>query len=171
VNRGAIAWFTGLPSAGKSTLAGLVRARLAAAGAPVVLLDGDEVRGALTPPPGYDPAARDAFYETLARLAALLAAQGLLVLVAATAPRRAHRALARSLAPRFVEVHVATPAAECRRRDTKGLWSAAEAGAAPHLPGVGTTYEAPEAPEVTATGGDTAGTVDEVAARLLQSPT
>ena len=150
---GAVAWFTGLPSSGKSTLAERARARLVAAGVPVVLLDGDAVRGVLVPAPGYTPTERDAFYETLARLAALLASQGLTVLVAATAHRRAHRERARTLAPRFVEVHVATPPAECRARDPKGLWAAARAGEAPLLPGAGADYKPPRAPEVVARGG------------------
>jgi adenylylsulfate kinase len=160
--KGAVAWFTGLPSSGKSTLAGLVRARLAAAGAPVVLLDGDQVRRALVPAPGYAPAERDAFYETLARLAALLASQGMVVLVAATAHRRVHRERARALTPRFVEVHVATPADDCQARDVKGLWSAARAGAAPHLPGSGVAYEPPARPEVVASGGQDAAALEAV---------
>jgi adenylylsulfate kinase len=126
---GAVAWFTGLPSSGKSTLARRVRARLLAAGVPVVLLDGDEVRGALFPALGYTPAERDAFYQALGRLAALLAGQGQTVLVAATAHRRAHS------------------------RDPGGLWAAARAGQAPHLPGSGTDYEPPESPRVVAAGG------------------
>jgi adenylylsulfate kinase len=150
---GAVAWFTGLPSSGKSTLAERARARLVAAGVPAVLLDGDEVRRALIPAPGYTTAERDAFYETLARLAALLASQGFTVLVAATAHRRAHRARARALTPRFVEVHVEATPAECAARDSKGLWAEAGAGKAPFLPGAGVTYEPPESPEVLARGG------------------
>jgi adenylylsulfate kinase len=118
-----------------------------------VLLDGDEVRRALVPTPGHTPSERDAFYETLGRLAALLAGQGLVVLVAATANRRAHRERARALAPRFFEVHLATPPATCEARDVKGLWAAARAGKAPHLPGPGADYEPPESPRVVALGG------------------
>lgn len=151
----AIVWLTGLPSSGKSTLAARLADRLRALGRGVCVLDGDQVRGALVPSPGYTPEARDAFYATLARLAALLAAQGLLVLVPATANRRAHRADARALAPAaFVEVHVAVDLAECARRDAKGLYAAARAGGAAHLPGAGVTYEPPERPEVTAQGGE-----------------
>ncbi len=147
---GAVVWFTGLPSSGKSTLAEKVRAALRHEGHMALRLDGDEVRGALVPTPGHWPAERDAFYETLARLAALLARQGAVVLVAATAHRRAHRERARQLAPRFIEVYVATPLEECERRDAKGLYALARAGKAPLLPGVGIAYEAPERAEVVA---------------------
>jgi adenylylsulfate kinase len=161
-----VAWFTGLPASGKTTLARRVRDRLAAEGVEAALLDGDEVRRALVPSPGYGPADRDAFYATLARLAALLAGQGLVVLVAATAPRRAHRRQARALAPRFVEVHLATPVETCAARDPKGLWAAARAGAAPDLPGAGTPYEPPEAPEVVASGGEDEAAVEALVRRL-----
>src|SRR5262245_27228141 len=101
---GVIVWFTGPASSGKSTLAERVANALEAEARPHCVLDGDAVRTALVPHPGYDVAARADFYETLTRLAVLLAGQGLIVLVPATAHRRAFRERARALAPRFVEV-------------------------------------------------------------------
>lgn len=140
---GAVVWLTGLPASGKSTLARAIVSRLREDGAPTLLLDGDEVRAALVPTPGYDDAARDAFYRTLGRLAVLAASQDLIVVVAATAHRRAWRDQVRAAAPRFLEVHVATPLEECRRRDPKGLY----ADAAATLPGPGVAYEPPIRPE------------------------
>ncbi|HEY6106413.1 MAG TPA: adenylyl-sulfate kinase, partial [Anaeromyxobacteraceae bacterium] len=84
---GAVVWLTGLPASGKSTLAARLRERLEALGRMAVVLDGDAVREALVPRPGYSAEEREAFYQTLASLAGLLARQGLSVLVAATAPR------------------------------------------------------------------------------------
>ena len=98
----------------------------------------------------FDDASRVRFYEIVAQLAALLAGQGLVVLVPATAHRRALRARARALAPRFVEVYVTTALAECERRDPKGLYARARKGEALHLPGVGEPYELPESPDVVA---------------------
>ncbi len=164
--KGAVVWVTGLPSAGKSTLARRIQARLAARGLGAALLDGDEVRRCLVPGPGHLPAERDAFYETLARLAALLARQGLVALVAATAHRQAHRDRGRELAPRFLEVFVRTPVAECERRDAKGLYALFREGKAPLLPGPGVPYEAPAAPDVVAEGGEDDRAVDEVEARI-----
>jgi adenylylsulfate kinase len=166
VSEGAVVWITGLPGAGKSTLAAGIAERLRAAGAACAVLDGDEVRAALGRPAGRGEAERDEEYAALARLAALLARQGLAVLVAATANRAAHRERARALAPRYLEVHVATPAAECERRDPRGLYAAARAGRAAGVPGVDAAYEAPPAPDVTASGGEDAGAVDRVAAIL-----
>jgi len=167
---GAVVWVTGLPAAGKSTLARRLRDRLAAEGHRAVLLDGDAVRAALVPPPGYEPAARAAFYETLGNLALTIAEQGLVVVVAATAHRRAFRDAVRARADRFVEVFVDAPAADCAARDTKGLWARARAGEAPALPGAGLPYEAPLAPEVVAAGGEDAAAVEAAIAALGRVP-
>jgi adenylylsulfate kinase len=161
---GAVVWFTGLPSSGKSTLARAVQERLAAAGRSAALLDGDEVRDAMVPRPGYSAAEREAFYASLARLAALLARQGLVVLVAATAHRRVFREEARGLAPRFAEVFLDVPEEACRARDAKGLYAKAAAGDAASLPGAGIAYERPLAPDVLARGGEDAAAVEAVLA-------
>ena len=161
---GAVVWITGAPASGKSTLAVRLAAALRVVHREPLILDGDEVRAALAPSPGYDEAGRDAFYGTLARLACLAAHQGLLVIIAATAHRRSWRDRARAAAPRFVEVHVATPIDECRRRDPKGLYGRADAVS--RLPGVGLSYEPPLAPEVVAPLGADAAAVDAVLACL-----
>ncbi|MEQ9322516.1 MAG: adenylyl-sulfate kinase, partial [Polyangiaceae bacterium] len=104
--------------------------------------------------PGYNDAARDAFYETLARLAALIARQGLVVLVPATAHRRRYRDRARELAPRMVEVYVATDVTTCAERDAKGLYGRSAAGElTTDVPGAGTGYDMPDDPDVVADGG------------------
>jgi adenylylsulfate kinase len=163
---GAVAWLTGLPASGKSTLGRRLARRLRAAGVPAVLLDSDEVREALLRPAGRGRAERDAFYLLLARLAALLAGQGLAVVVAATASRRLHRARARARCPRFLEVHVATSAEACARRDPKRLWALARAGRVRGLPGAGAAYEPPLRPEVTARGGLDRRALEELVARM-----
>jgi len=145
---GVVVWFTGLPASGKSTLAARIRDDLRDA----ILLDSDEVREVLGAG-HYARADRDEFYRTLGGLANLLAHQGHVVFVAATAPRRIHREAARALAPRFVEVFVRTPLATCEARDVKGLYARARRGDAPTLPGVGEPYEPPLAPDVIAEGG------------------
>lgn len=150
---GAVLWFTGLPSAGKSTLAERAWRRFVEAERPSILLDGDEVRAAMRPPPGYDEAARANFYETLANLAALLARQGFVVFVPATAHLRVFREKARAVAPRFFEVYVGAPPERCAERDTKGLYAAAREGKVSGLPGFDVPYEPPEAPDVIALGG------------------
>ncbi len=151
---GAVVWVTGLPSSGKSTLARRIQSRLRAADLAAAVLDGDQVRAALDPRPGYDPESRSRFYGTLARLASLLARQGLVAIVAATSHRRAFQERARALAPRFVLVFVDVPIEACAARDTKGLYAAAYRGSLTELPGAGAGFERPESPDVVADGGE-----------------
>jgi len=164
---GLVAWLTGLPSSGKSTLGAILCNRLRAEGLQAILLDGDAVRDALVPRPGYTPEARDAFYASLAGLAALLAQDGAVVVVAATAHLRAFRDRARALSPAFLEIFVDTDPAECARRDAKGLYAATRTGDVSGLPGAGVAYEPPVAPDVVARGGRDEGAVDAVVKRIV----
>jgi adenylylsulfate kinase len=154
MSRGAVVWITGPPASGKSTLAARLQRALARDLHPCCILDGDEVRAAIVPPYGYTPAERDSFYATLAHLAALLARQGLVVIVAATSHRRAHREQARAHAPQLIEVYVRVPLEERERRDPRGLYAAARSGALSGLPGADVAYEPPTDPDVVAHGGD-----------------
>lgn len=159
---GTVVWFTGLPASGKSTLAARVRDAL---DTPSILLDSDELRVALGMF-GYSDDERAAFYRAVAGFAALLARQGHLVLVAATAPRRSQRDHARTLAPRFIEVWLRVDPATCAERDIKGLYAKARRGEAPTLPGLGELYEPPLVPDVIADGGEDTSAVAAIIARL-----
>lgn len=163
---GAVVWLTGLPASGKTTLAARIGERLAANGARAILLDSDAVRQILAPDLGFERAGRDEFYRRLAELAALLARQGCVALVAATAPTRFQRVLARALAPHYIEVYLDVPLDECAARDPKGLYARATAGLAPDVPGAGAEYEVPLEPEVVAHGGHDDDAIDAVIARL-----
>jgi adenylylsulfate kinase len=166
MSAGTVVWITGLPSSGKSTFAEQLLAALRRLSSNACVLDGDAVRKCLVPTPGYAGPDRANFYQTLAQLAALLAAQGLLVLVPATANRRAFRDRARALAPTFVEVWVATALAECQTRDTKGLYAQSRSGQAGNVPGADEAYEPPANPDVIAQGGADPEALAAVLARL-----
>ena len=164
---GAAVLLTGRPASGKTTLARALLAVLRKRGLPAVHLESDALREALFPEAGYTREERDRFYAALARLAALLAAQGLAVVLDATAPRRAHRDLARAALPGLFEVYVSTPLEICAARDPKGLYRLARAGSAPHLPGAGEPYEEPSGPDlVVREGRDPESAAEEILARL-----
>jgi len=151
---GHVVFVTGLPSSGKSVFAEQVATALKARRVPCCVLDGDVLRASLVPAPGYGQQARTDFYETLARLAAELARQGLVVLVAATAHRRSFRERARELAPSYVEIFVDTPFEECARRDSKGLYAAGRAGKLRDVPGLDAEYERPLAADIVVRSGE-----------------
>jgi len=141
-------YLTGLPSAGKTTLAHALREMLSQREISVELLDSDQMRQILTPNPTYSAPERDWFYQLLAFIAGLLTNNGVNVIIAATAPLQRHRQAARARIQRFAEVYVRCPPEMCRARDPKGLWERAYAGEITTLPGVGVPYEPPEAPEI-----------------------
>ncbi|MFN2243769.1 MAG: adenylyl-sulfate kinase, partial [Anaerolineae bacterium] len=113
-------WLTGLPSSGKTTLAHALRRLLAERGIAVQILDSDELRRRLTPNPTYSAEERDWFYNIVTFLAELLTANGVNVLIAATASRQAYRQAARERIARLAEVYVECPPDVCRARDPKG---------------------------------------------------
>jgi adenylyl-sulfate kinase len=149
--RGAVVWLTGLPAAGKTTIASAIAARLEAADAPVDLLDGDLVRRHLSAGLGYSKEDRDTNVLRIAWVASRLARLGAIVVVAAISPYAETRSRARALVERdarFVEVFVDTPLEECVRRDPKGLYASAYVGAIGEFTGVSAPYERPANPDV-----------------------
>jgi bifunctional enzyme CysN/CysC len=143
-------WFTGLSGAGKSTIANLVERRLLADGYHTILLDGDNVRHGLNRDLGFTDADRVENIRRVAEVAKLMLDAGLIVLVSFISPFRAERRMARELIGEgaFLEVFVDAPLAVCEARDVKGLYAKARAGKIANFTGIGSPYEAPEAPEI-----------------------
>ena len=141
---GFVLWFTGLPSAGKSTLAGTVAECMRARGdRPVEVLDGDELRQHLSRELGFSKADRDTHIRRVAFVASLLARNGVAVVAAFVSPYRAARDEARAQIERFVEVYVRCPLEELIRRDVKGLYAKALRGEIENFTGVSDPYEEP----------------------------
>jgi adenylylsulfate kinase-like enzyme len=88
---GVVVWLTGLPGAGKSTLAQVLVQRVRALGRSVELLDADVVRSQLSQGLGFSREDRDANVIRLAFVARLLAKHGVFVVVAAVSPFRKAR--------------------------------------------------------------------------------
>lgn len=148
-DRGCVVWLTGLPSAGKTTLARRLADELGRRRRAVEVLDGDEVRTRLTRGLGFTKEDRDENVRRVAWVAGLLARHGVMAIVALISPYRAVREEARAEIVDFVEVHVDCAAEECMRRDVKGLYRRALAGEIASFTGVSDPYEPPLAPEVT----------------------
>lgn len=146
----AILWFTGLSGAGKSTLANAVNAELFGRGLATYVLDGDNVRHGLSSDLGFSDADRVENIRRIGEVAKLFLDAGVIVLTAFVSPFRADRARARSLvAPGdFIEIHCAADLAVCERRDPKGLYAKARAGAIKEFTGISSPYEEPENPDL-----------------------
>jgi sulfate adenylyltransferase len=149
---GCCVFLTGLPAAGKSTIAkALAALAMERSARPVTVLDGDEVRRHLSKGLGFSREDRNANVERIGWVAAEIVRHGGFVVCAQIAPYAASRAAARRLVERhgrFIEVHVATPLAECERRDPKGLYALARDGKLSGFTGIDDPYEAPEHPDL-----------------------
>ncbi|MBB5120355.1 adenylylsulfate kinase [Streptomyces eurocidicus] len=149
---GATVWLTGLPSAGKTTIARALAERLRGEGHRTEVLDGDEIREFLSAGLGFSRADRDTNVRRIGFVAQLLASHGVTVLVPVIAPyadaREAVREHHRERGTAFVEVHVATPVEVCSVRDVKGLYAKQAAGEISGLTGVDDPYEVPVDPDL-----------------------
>jgi adenylyl-sulfate kinase len=150
--QGGTLWFTGLPGAGKTTIAGAVESRLIAAGRWAYKLDGDNLREGLCSDLGFSRDDREANVDRVGQMARLFADAGTVAIVAIISPYADCRGKVRDLHEReglaFVEVFVNTPPDECARRDPKGLYARAQSGELSGLTGVDAPYEPPHAPDL-----------------------
>lgn len=147
--KGFCIWLTGLPSAGKTTIAREIEPRLRALDWNVEVLDGDEVRQGLSADLGFDRDSRERHAGRVTYVAKVLARNSVVPIVALISPYRVSRASARDAIGSFVEVYVDTPLEVCERRDVKGLYAKARRGELANLTGIDDPYEVPEAPDIT----------------------
>jgi adenylylsulfate kinase len=150
--RGATLWFTGLPSAGKSTIANALARRLDEDGRRVQVLDGDDVRPYLSAGLGYSREDRDVNVRRIGWVARLLASHGVVVLVPVIAPYANSRQGVRddhvAAGVPFAEIFVSTPLHVAESRDVKGLYAKARRGEIKAMTGVDDPYEVPRTAEL-----------------------
>ncbi|WP_369226216.1 adenylyl-sulfate kinase [Streptomyces sp. R39] len=148
--QGATVWLTGLPSAGKTTIARLLGDRLKAGGHRVEVLDGDEIRRFLSAGLGFSREDRTTNVQRIGLVSEVLARNGVLCVVPVIAPYADSREAVRNRHEKsgtpYLEVHVATPVEVCFERDVKGLYAKQAAGEMTGLTGVDDPYEPPTDP-------------------------
>lgn len=150
-----VAWLTGLPGSGKSTVGREVVLRLEQRGVRARVLELDEIRRVVTPSPSYTVEEREVVYRALVYMAWLLYTEGVNVIIDATAHRRRFRDAARALIPAFAEIFLQASLPACRARagDRHGSYAPADVyGRAGRkgstVPGVDEMYEPPLHPEL-----------------------
>jgi adenylylsulfate kinase len=143
-----IVFLTGLSGAGKTTIAQALTIELKKKKQLPILLDGDEVRAAIQLT-SFDEGARKQHNRSVGALAALLEAQGHIVIVALIAPYSDIRNEIRKASQRFFEVYVSTDIDVCIQRDPKGLYKKALTGEITNFTGISAPYEPPVNAEVT----------------------
>ena len=168
-HRGTVVWFTGLSGSGKSTLAIALERELSARGILCRILDGDNVRCGINAGLGFSEADRRENIRRVAEVCRLFVDTGVVVLACFVSPTRELRGMAREIvgARDFCEVYVATPLAECERRDVKGLYAKARQGGIRDFTGISAPFEEPEHPALCI---DTSGrSVGECTDRVLET--
>lgn len=158
--RGLTVWLTGLPAAGKSSVAAELRQRLESSGRTAYLLDGDVLRGGLNRDLGFSVADRGESVRRAGEVARILAETGVVAVVALVSPYRADRDRVRAAHENaglpYIEVFVHTPLEVCEARDPKGMYARARAAEITGFTGVDDPYEAPHSPDLILEEGDAA---------------
>jgi adenylyl-sulfate kinase len=114
------------------------------------ILDGDKVRQGLNSDLGFSSEDRSENIRRVAEVAKLMNDAGLIVIAAFISPYQSDREMACEIIgkERFVEVHLSTPIEACEKRDVKGLYKKARAGALKEFTGVSAPYEIPLQPYI-----------------------
>jgi bifunctional enzyme CysN/CysC len=148
----ATVWLTGLPGAGKSTLASALQVELIERGQCAAIVDGDTLREGLSDDLGLSRADRAEQARRAAHIAALISRSGVVAIVALVSPHAGDRRRARVIhAERglpFYEVWIDTPRSVCHARDPKGLYARARAGEITGLTGFDAPYDEPELADI-----------------------
>ncbi|MFY0406727.1 adenylyl-sulfate kinase [Solicola sp. PLA-1-18] len=172
--RGLVVLFTGLSGSGKSTIARALHDRLLErTRRTVTTLDGDVVRHHLSRGLGFSREDRETNIVRIGWVAAEVARHRGVAICSPIAPFASTRATVRGYVEdaggTFALVHVATPLAECERRDRKGLYAKARAGEIPEFTGISSPYDEPDDAlvRVDTTGRDVGSCLDDVLDALV----
>lgn len=146
-NLGTVYWITGLPGAGKTSIANLFyhhRKNIQ----PTILLDGDLLREVLANHVGYLPSERLQLAIKYGKLCRMVAAQGIDVICATVSMYHQCRLWNRENIPQYREIYVRTPLEVLCQRDQKSLYSRAVKGEIANVIGVDLPFEEPQKPDI-----------------------
>jgi sulfate adenylyltransferase len=143
---------TGLPSAGKTTLAHALHWRfMEIGGRGVSVLDGDLMRKILSSELGFSVKDREKHMLRMGYVAREITKHGGVAILALIAPLAKIRRQLRDVISAeggFIEVYLNTPQSVCEQRDRKGLYQKARKGLIEEFTGVSSDYEAPESADL-----------------------
>jgi adenylylsulfate kinase len=150
-HKAVLLWLTGLPCAGKSTLAIHCERFLFDRNIQVAVLDGDNVRHGLNKNLGFTPQDRSENIRRVGEVGKLFVDNGMIVLAAFVSPYRKDRDAVRSRFDQgeFIEIYVQAPLQTCQNRDVKGFYKKALEGTLANFTGISDPYEEPTRPEIT----------------------
>ena len=157
-----VIWIIGLSGAGKTTIGREVARQWRLIPANCVLLDGDEVRkifGHDQADTAYSVNGRRKNAERMTALCSLLDSQGINVVCCILSLFSEMRAENRRRFSRYFEVFLDAPLSALKARDPKGLYAAAESGAAHDVVGIDIPFERPSTSDMVI---DTSGRLSDL---------
>ena len=144
---GCLVWITGLPGAGKTTLAnevyGLIKDTT-----PAVCIDGDVIREMMGDGLGYDPESRKLNAWRLAKLSKYLTEHHLTVICSTVSLIKEIHLWNRNNVKNLIEVYIEVPVDELVKRDQKKLYSKALSGEIKDAYAINQPYDVPEKPDL-----------------------
>lgn len=155
-HKSVVIWLTGLPCAGKSTIAHALEDKLFSLNCHAYVLDGDNVRHRLCSDLGFSSNDRRENIRRISEVAKLFIGAGVIIITAFISPFKEDRMNARKLIGEsdFIEVFCDCNLGICEERDIKGHYKKARVGEIKEFTGISSPYEPPESPEIYLNTGD-----------------
>ena len=150
-NLNSTIWFTGLPCAGKTTIADRLKEEVDNMDKGYITrrLDGDDVRGKLNADCDFSPEGRMENLRRIAHLARYENENGGLVLASFVSPTKEMRKKVKGIIGEGMKlVYVDAPLEECEKRDVKGMYAQAREGKIINFTGIGAPFEIPQNPDL-----------------------
>jgi len=145
---GAVIWFIGLPSAGKSTLAEKTCEELNKRKLPAEWLDGDDFRKKFNFDLNFTADDRIKNIKRAGYITRMLVKNGINVVASFITPYENQRKILRKEFKNYIEVFVDAPLVICQKRDTRGYYKKAKSGKIKNFTGLGDSFEKPKSPSI-----------------------
>ncbi len=146
--QGTVYWITGLSGAGKTTIASCLYREFICEREGIVLLDGDELRKTVAGDLGYTNEERLEAAMRYARLSAMLAKQGVTVIIGTISMFDQVRDWNRKNIERYCEVYLKVPMEVLQARNQKSLYSNVKSGEIKNVVGMDMAIEEPKHPDI-----------------------
>lgn len=146
--QGDVYWITGLAGAGKTTIAGCLYQKMKEKNDGIVLLDGDELRKTVAGDLGYTEEERFQAAMRYAKLCAMLARQGITVVIGTISMFHKVREWNRKNIPNYCEVYLRVPIPVLESRNQKSLYSNVKTGGIKNVVGMDMVIEEPKNPDL-----------------------